>query len=237
MAHHAFVGIGDHETGVARAISFVQTRDDIHESDITILRYGLFSVEDARKLAEVAYRSPQGGAGKAVIVSLTRFFHEAQNALLKLFEEPPEGTLLILVIPTVGIVLPTLLSRLQRLPVPESDESVSDTPHEPSAAEELLAASDEARTKIIAKLIDRTKADKPEEKQAGRSAAVELVNDLIRVGHEVFMKEQHAEKRRTLELFLADLSTFVPILHERSAPIKLIFEHILLVIPKSLRKA
>ena len=41
---------------------------------------------------DVAASAPFVGDYKVVIISASRAYHQAQNALLKLFEEPPEGT-------------------------------------------------------------------------------------------------------------------------------------------------
>ena len=62
--------------------------------DIVVLRYGLLSVEDARRVSELAAGAPFVGEHKVVIIAASRAYHEAQNALLKLFEEPPPGTYL-----------------------------------------------------------------------------------------------------------------------------------------------
>ena len=44
------------------------------------------------KSAELAAGAPFAGEHKVVIIAANRAYHEAQNALLKLFEEPPPGT-------------------------------------------------------------------------------------------------------------------------------------------------
>ncbi len=214
-----------------------------HNPDVVVLRFGLFSVDDARKLIDSAYRSASGDKGKVIIASMTRVFHEAQNALLKLFEEPPEGVTLILCVPSAGLLLPTLRSRLLELPATEdnaqtkgaSDSADSST----SIVFEFLQADTKEREKSIAKLLDRSKSDKDEVKQGARSESINLVEGLLRASYELSkstkgkITPQIAEELRDFE---SDLSAFLPILHERSAPLKLIFEHILLVIPTSLGK-
>ena len=50
---------------------------------------------------------------------------EVSNKLLKLFEEPPEGTLFLLITENVNQLLPTIISRLQTLKVPDfTDEDI-----------------------------------------------------------------------------------------------------------------
>ncbi len=56
-----------------------------------------------------------------VINSADRLTLEAQNALLKLLEEPPIGTVIILTTSNPRILLPTVQSRLQKLPIYRPD--------------------------------------------------------------------------------------------------------------------
>lgn len=227
---HAYVICGEAEKGVAEASRFSTEGLSVSPADLMVLRHTLFSVEDARKLGEVACAAPLG-THKAIIVSATRFFHEAQNALLKLFEEPPPDTTLVLVVPSEGMLLATLRSRLA--PLPGSTDTAALSP----LGSEFLAANEEEREKIVAKLVDRSKADKDEEKQRARGEAIALAEDLIRVTEGARTKQKSKAGETELRSFLEDLSAFLPLLYTRSAPLKLIFEHLLIVIPKGLQRA
>jgi hypothetical protein len=226
---HAYLYSGEIEQGIEAALEHAKQELglDPQSPDLVVLRFGLFSVDDARKLADIAYAAPVAGDRKAIVVSLTRFFHEAQNALLKLFEEPPQGVTLYLVVPTEGLLLATLRSRLTTL-VPTSDGSVS------SLTSDFLAANDAGRRKLIDSLLDRTKSDKDEEKQRARNEAVLLLEGLTRAGEAHYRQAKGEVERQEMRALLDDLSHFLPLLHTRSAPLKLVFEHLLLVIPKGL---
>jgi hypothetical protein len=128
------------------------------------------------------------------------------------FEEPAEGTTLVLVVPAEGQILPTLRSRLIMLPGAKALQELHP----------FIEAKEEERKKMVAKLLDRAKSDKDEEKQAARAEAIRIIEDLTRV--------VHAQKGDMT--LLTELNRFLPILHERSAPLKLIFEHLLIVLPK-----
>jgi len=60
-------------------------------------------------------RSHEGGARAAVIADAEWLNQEAQNALLRLLEEPPERTTLVLVAASAAGLLATLRSRCQRV--------------------------------------------------------------------------------------------------------------------------
>jgi hypothetical protein len=223
MAHHAYFYAGEREAGIASALSYAREELGLtgeSNPDVVVFRYGLFSVDDARRVIRLADQAAVTGDQKLIVIAAERLFHEAQNALLKLFEEPPPGTTLVLVVPSAGILLATLRSRM--LVLGGEDESVY------TEAREFLKSPRAAREKMVEKLLVRAKSDKDEEKQAARGEVLRLLEGLQAMAYEAWKKKPTDE----LQFFLRDLERFIPILHERSAPLKLIFEHILLTVPK-----
>jgi DNA polymerase III delta prime subunit len=227
MAHHAFFVEANSNEGTQSAKAYI--RDTLQVStesnpDVVSLSYSLFSVEHARELANFASHGPLRGDTKVIIVSVERLFHEAQNALLKLFEEPPRGTVLILVLPSAGVLLPTLRSRLLPLPVPASahTEYVRN-----ESAEEIIRAQPAEREKLIGKLLERAKSENDDVKQAARREALEILQALSKT----YYASLRIHEDKDVRLFLEDLERFIPILYQRSAPLKLIFEHLQLVWP------
>ena len=240
MAHHAYVIEGEAEDGIGRALGFAERELALSAEanpDVIVRRYGLFSVEDARELAGIARLSSTTGGAQAIVVSATRLFHEAQNALLKLFEEPPPDTYLFLVVPSAGMLLPTMRSRVMALPEDGKNAKKAKKVQKENQgiAEAFLGATAAAREKLVAKLLAQAKSDKDEEKQAARADALALAEGLARAAHAKWLaaKPESAEEK-SLRAYLADLDSFIPILHERSAPLKLIFEHLALAAPRGL---
>lgn len=78
-----------------------------------------FSVEDAEKIREESALKPVEGNKKLFVVGdFAESTGQAQNKLLKLLEEPPEGIFFLLGATVTFPVLPTVLSRAQRLEIP-----------------------------------------------------------------------------------------------------------------------
>jgi len=231
MAHAYFI-VGTGEEGIAQATAVAEREWGIktHENpDLSILRYGLFSVDDARNL--VTASGPIAGDRKLVIISVKRIFHEAQNALLKLFEEPPEDTTLVLVVPSAGVLLHTLRSRLMPLPNVSAEGTARE--HTEEIVNQFLKANANERKKLCDHLLARSGSDKEEERQQARFDSVRLVEGLLLTAR----KEALAgNKSREVRLYTAELVGFLPTLHTRSAPLKLILEHLQLVIPSGLLK-
>lgn len=80
--------------------------------ECSLLDWPQLGIDEARTLAEQAHRTPSGAVARLMIVRTSFITHEAQNALLKLFEEPPSTARFVLIVPTDLRFLPTLQSRI-----------------------------------------------------------------------------------------------------------------------------
>lgn len=83
--------------------------------DIYVRTYTHFGIDEARELRDRAALRGQGGAQRMFIITAPGMTHEAQNALLKTFEESPGGALFFVIVPSPEMLLPTLRSRMQVL--------------------------------------------------------------------------------------------------------------------------
>lgn len=73
-----------------------------------------FGVDDVRKIIEEVNKKPYEGNKKVIIMyRCDKMTVQAQNALLKTIEEPPEGVSLILLTDTLETILETIQSRCQ----------------------------------------------------------------------------------------------------------------------------
>lgn len=220
MQQHAFVIEAEIEEGVMRASNWIQQELGLvteANPDIFVLKYGLFSVEDARRAQEVAMQAPLRGESKVLIIAASRAYHEAQNALLKLFEEPPAGTYLFLILPSLGGLLPTLRSRVQVLRHTENRKQKTE---KSDVANEFIRMSREKRSALIKKLA--TGKDE-EERREHRDTAMTIIN-----GVEAALV---AKSVTAHVVTLSDIATLRGYLHERSAPVKMIMEHLSIVMP------
>ncbi len=72
-----------------------------------------FSIKDSRLIIKKSSLSPLFSKNKVILVeNFTNPSHQAQNSLLKILEEPPLSTLIILLSETKNNILPTILSRV-----------------------------------------------------------------------------------------------------------------------------
>lgn len=112
MQHHAYLLVASKEDGIAHARQMFDLPQDAHP-DVQILSYGLFGIDEARMLKEWAYQRPVQSDKRHFIIAVDEILHESQNALLKLFEEPPATSVFSLILPREDRVLATLRSRLE----------------------------------------------------------------------------------------------------------------------------
>lgn len=69
-------------------------------------------IEDVRNFQKKLFLKPLKSKTKALILNIEESLtDEAQNALLKSLEEPPNNTIIILLVASMEILLPTVLSR------------------------------------------------------------------------------------------------------------------------------
>ncbi|MDJ0781012.1 MAG: DNA polymerase III subunit delta' [Desulfosarcinaceae bacterium] len=89
-----------------------------HHPDILHLapRGAFMRIDQIRALCDTLALKPyEAGTRLAILQGAQSLNPEAGNALLKILEEPPEGTILILTAPQTSDLLPTIVSRCRRV--------------------------------------------------------------------------------------------------------------------------
>ena len=105
--HHAYVCFGNSITVLSLPEAY-----RMPTSDVSHVAIDSFGIDDARSLTTQSFQKPLVLDKRVFIIVARQLTSEAQNALLKLFEEPPEQAIFYLVVPKEGVLLPTLRSRL-----------------------------------------------------------------------------------------------------------------------------
>lgn len=101
---------------------------EIDKLDITIVQTeGAIGIEDIRKLQQKLLLKPLRGAQKAAILHNAQMLTiEAQNAFLKILEEPPDNTSIILTASNQEAFLPTIISRCKVIALAQKAASLSE---------------------------------------------------------------------------------------------------------------
>ena len=114
-------------------------------------------VDVAREFSEFLYRQPVASPRRTLIVHAAgELTPQAQNALLKIAEEPPSHALIILTVTDLNTILPALLSRFQKIHIPNSGgkESLSSAQTEAKElVEKFLLSNERGRSEIIKTMV------------------------------------------------------------------------------------
>ncbi len=102
--HHAYLIEGGVDVVVPQILEFVKGME------VTEIKLDTFKIDDARNLK--SYEGVKAlDSKKAFVIYANSFLLEAQNAMLKMFEEPIENTHFFIVVPDVSALLKTFVSR------------------------------------------------------------------------------------------------------------------------------
>jgi DNA polymerase III delta prime subunit len=105
--HHAVLLLSD-----SFANSGYTPTSETESAEFEVLQFVSLSIGDVRKIIQSAFITPLAADVKIVVIEAKSIAREAQHALLKVFEEPPQSTKFILVLPGIEGLLPTVLSRV-----------------------------------------------------------------------------------------------------------------------------
>jgi len=97
------------------------------EKDSTVKNTQSIGIEDIKQIQKKIFLKPIRSKTKAIILEDSQLLTiEAQNALLKILEEPPDHTILLLGTETKEALLPTIISRCQVIALEEDQTKLTE---------------------------------------------------------------------------------------------------------------
>jgi DNA polymerase III delta prime subunit len=145
--HHAQVLYGSLDS----VRSYIQDDVLLPGPDTGVYRYERLGIDDVRELKQHTSQRPVTKSYRSFVLVFQSATTEAQNALLKLLEEPVSTTQFHIIVPREDILLPTVRSRLMSIRTTHA-ETVSGAFLEfygSTYAERLLAVAEHAKAKDI----------------------------------------------------------------------------------------
>ncbi len=114
------------DTDRKKIISAIKHGEPLDETELSNLKKSAFiRVDDVRKVNEFLTKTSFNDGWRVVIIdSADDMNKSAANALLKILEEPPAKTLMLLISHNPGILLPTIRSRCAKLPIHTLSDSI-----------------------------------------------------------------------------------------------------------------
>ncbi len=127
----------------------------IDEFDRQVLEFEkAIGIEDVRKIQEKIFLKPFKGDKKALFVVMQQgATPDAQNAMLKLLEEPPPSTIIFLITDNHLTFLPTILSRAKIIEIQTETNSNSDN------LEKILSLGGAGERLHLAQVVSKEKTE------------------------------------------------------------------------------
>ncbi len=174
-------------------------------SDLVIVNVDQFTIDDARAIKKTATEKSYQ-TYRLFVISFSRITAEAQNAMLKSIEDPSSSTKFIFVCEQLTGLLPTFLSRVQKINTSQHfvvDDSVL------KEAKEFIDAPIKKRLALA-----KTYAEKVSDEKLSRNYVAQVLYHIISM--------QSVRDKQTLDL--------IEYVTDRASSVKMIFEHIALIV-------
>lgn len=216
--HHAYLIEGEREAAFSLLCDFLD--DELGfpvkaNPDLWRKECDTFGIDDARDLKEWQSRKSVAHERKISIVIAHSFTMEAQNALLKVFEEPAEGTHFFVIADNADIFLPTLRSRLSIVSLRGCAPSLGEYR---DFAEHFLKKGKAERIASLQKIIE----------EKDKHSALSFLSALEVVLHERLKSSNSKQATSVREILRCKR-----FLYGRAPSVKIILEHLALTIPRS----
>lgn len=212
--HHAYICEGDKDDIYNQICHFCQNdlAFEIQANpDFVYQQYDKFLISDARRLSDIQMNKTTDRGRKIYIISFNFITREAQNALLKVLEEPTEGTHFFFITSSAHIFLPTVLSRANVISLKKNEYE-----------EELdfLKKSLKQKMDFITKLVSDIKDEKKSKFEAilfARKVAFELY--------------QESKKKKDYQKMskLKEIDKIIDYLHGNGSSVKQLLEYLVLL--------
>ena len=237
--HHAYLIEGTEEEIVPEIFKFMEILgiETSANPDFYHISVDSFKIEDARNLKSVEHEKSFSTGKKIFLISANNFLLEAQNTLLKIFEEPIENTHFFIIIPNTDTLLKTLVSRFYLI---KTKTKLGD---ELKEAEKFMALPLKNRIDFIKELLVEP------EKDAGivlldstRSKALKFLNALETISQSKFLKNSSGLTlpgvpggthtiQNSLEIYFKHIFKVREFLNQPGSSVKNLMESLALITP------
>jgi hypothetical protein len=204
--HHAYLIEGEKMSAREALFGFIENDLKVTirgNPDVWHHEHETFSIDEARKLREIQSHKALSQGRKIFIIELNAITIEAQNSLLKVFEEPTPQTHFFIIAPSSEIFLPTVKSRVMVVSHADSNATYKES-------NDFIKLTIPERLKIVDGIVEAK----------DKVRALNLIDGLI---HNL-----HSKKPQPFEV--QELVMCRMYLTDRSPSLKLLLEHISLIL-------
>lgn len=221
--HHAYVVAGQKESLIPLFLDIFANKFGIAVNgnpDFSIIHFESLGIDEARKVKELQSMKSLGSSKRIFVISTNAITVQAQNAMLKMFEEPTENTHFFIIVPSTSFFINTLLSRMVVLENGLTSSCHSCEGGNPVLNSKIfLKSTYPERLKMIEKFLKAFKDNKE-----GKSAANNFFSEIeVMLAKDVKGNKDALEKLLEIKKYVFDTSSSLKILLETLALILPIF--------------
>ena len=223
--HHAYCINASGKNITKEVFEFIEKKVGFktkRNPDFWFAEFDTLNVEESRKIKETHFQKSTTGDLRVSVICANFITEQAQNAMLKMFEEPSGGTCFFLISPSAGNLLPTLKSRMIFIDVEKVKETYNKEDKNSMNAKEFLSIDLAERLKKIKKLLD----DISDEKES----KIRVVNFLNELETEVYNRVKMSKATKKELFILEEIEKCRSFSSDPSPSLKIILEHLALVI-------
>jgi DNA polymerase III delta prime subunit len=188
--HHANIAVGKDCRDFVFEILEKQLNFNMRANpDFLLVENQVFGIDEARDFEKWVIGKPLVGEVKVSLIIAESITREAQNALLKVLEEPSSGTYIFLNFPSLGGLLPTFLSRVRVLNMPKIDFEID------VASKKFLSSQIKDKFAIIRSL------SKKNPSADGKNEMRELIKNLEGIAYKNNFKSQDLKNILIAKIF------------------------------------
>ena len=232
--HHAYCIVGNAEKIIFDLQNFLEKdlKFPVHGNpDFWYGEYDVLDIDDSRTLKELHQNKPTAFDKKVFVVSTNFITEKAQNAMLKLFEEPSGKTHFFLIMPSAQNIIPTLKSRMIILEHdfchpreggdPENQNRIPVSTGMTESGKTFLKSQIGKRIEIIKNLMDSVS-----DEEKSKMEVVKLINS---IESEIFLRKSTSSLFKSVNL-LENIEKIRQYASDGSPSLKMLLEYLAIIL-------
>lgn len=221
IIHHATLIEGERDEVRSSLFEFLGRQIGLKTEgnpDVFEQYFETFKIDDSRMIKEMQSKQSINKKGRFFILFVDFFTVEAQNALLKTFEEPSDGVHFFVIMPNTATLLPTLQSRFAKISLTSNTKKQTENKDINEMVKKFITSKTHERLSIVEPIIfDKNKSN-----------AILFLSAIENIFSERGIKTQTKEWAK----FIKQVVVHKKQIHTRGASIKIILEGIALLAPR-----
>lgn len=239
--HHAYLLEGDKNEIIPQVFAILKDLniETAGNPDIYNIDIDSFKIDDARSLKSMTSErsfASDPDSKRIFLISANSFLLEAQNSLLKVFEEPILNTHFFIITPSIQLFIPTLLSRFYV--IKGNVTNILDTKEaldhgSTDEAEKFIALQLSKRIEFLKELLSTDDEEEGGEKDSPRARALRFLDGLEAVLHKSYMSKGTFDTNKNTGFF-EQIFKVRKFLRQPGSSVKSLMESVALGIPEKM---